>query len=150
MKKHLEILRLAHHGLREGERHEAVERVGRAIRALEVTLEGRRDREAEKIRERSPGHAELADCLLLAAELWHHFGQPDKGRPCAELGRHLQKTARERDRDRPREDADHRRDRPPAGGVPDRLERLENHVRKLTDLVDKLHAEIRRLRERER
>jgi hypothetical protein len=78
MVEQLEILRMALPALREGERRDAAEAVGRAIRAREVVLEGRRDREAMMLRERSPNREHLRELLGLAANLYDEFGRHER------------------------------------------------------------------------
>ena len=90
--RRIEVMKLALPALREGERGDAVELLERAIRAYEVGLEGRRDEEAQKIRERMPKRGQLAEILSMASNLWREFNNQDK----AEIvGKLAQEVARE-------------------------------------------------------
>ncbi len=100
--RQLEVMRLALPALREAEMEKAVELMQDAIRAREVTLEGRRDDEAHQIRERSPSRATQAEVLALTARLWKEFGNEDKAELVGELARSLATRERQRrDRERP-------------------------------------------------
>ncbi|MHC4728048.1 MAG: hypothetical protein ACYS17_12565 [Planctomycetota bacterium] len=74
----LEVMRMALPALREAERGDAVELLTLAIRAREMMLEGRRDEEAQRVRERAPDRGHLAEILSMAARLWREFGNVDK------------------------------------------------------------------------
>jgi len=112
LRHQIEVLRLAMHALREAERGDAVELVERAIRAREVTLEGRRDDEAQQIREHAPPPPELADILGMAADLWRKFDKPDKAEEVARLAEAI-RVRRDREhepeRDRARAERESRR-----------------------------------------
>lgn len=74
----LEVMRIALHALREAERGDATELLTLAIRSREMMLEGRRDEEAQRIRERAPNRRQLAEILSLASRLWREFDNADK------------------------------------------------------------------------
>ncbi|MHC4558910.1 MAG: hypothetical protein ACYS80_16590 [Planctomycetota bacterium] len=74
----LEVMRIALHALREAERGDAVELLTLAIRSREMMLEGRRDEEAQRVRERAPDRGQLAEILSMAARLWREFGNAEK------------------------------------------------------------------------
>jgi hypothetical protein len=106
---HLEMLRLAHHALREARRGEHAEIVEHALHAMELRLEGRRDEEARHVYETAPPREAVLRSMHLAAELWADWGKKDRAHA---LMQHLKqvkrahagdRTARaERERDRPR------------------------------------------------
>ncbi len=85
----LEVMRMALHALKEAERGDAVELLTLAIRAREVMLEGRRDEEAQSIRERAPNRGQLVEILSLAAKLWREFGNADKSAVVGQLAEQL-------------------------------------------------------------
>ena len=89
----LEVMRIALHGLREAERGDAVEMLNLAIRAREMMLEGRRDEEAQRVRERAPNRQQLVEILSMASKLWREFDNADKsvavGRLAEQLGSRL-------------------------------------------------------------
>jgi hypothetical protein len=86
-REQLEVMRMAIHALEEAGRRDAAEIMERAIRAREVSLEGRKDRKAAEIREQSPSRATQAELLGLASKLWAEFGHKDKSEIVAKLAR---------------------------------------------------------------
>jgi len=74
----LEVMRMALPALREAERREAVELLTLAIRSREMMLEGRRDEEAQRVRERAPNREQIAEILSMASKLWREFDNADK------------------------------------------------------------------------
>jgi hypothetical protein len=91
----LEVMRIALHGLREAERGDAVEMLTLAIRSHEMRLEGRRDEEAQRLRERAPDRQQLAEILAMASRLWREFGNADKS---VAVGRLAEQFSRSRER----------------------------------------------------
>ena len=85
VRRQLEVLEMALPALREAERRELVEAVHRAIRAREVALEGRRDREARAIRERSPGREDLIEILVFAEGVYREFGDHERAERLSHL-----------------------------------------------------------------
>jgi hypothetical protein len=129
-------MRVALHGLREAERADAAEVLQRAIRAREVTLEGRRDDEAHQIRERAPGKAQLAEIMGMASGLWRDFGNAAN----AEL---VARAARELAGERERPATERRR----AADMPvERLERLENAVREMHGQLEEMRRQMEVMR----
>jgi hypothetical protein len=116
----LEVMRMALHALKEAERGDAAELLTLAIRAREVMLEGRRDEEAQSIRERAPNREQLVEILSLAAKLWREFGNAEKGAVVGQLAEQLSGARRRQVREREehevrierevRREADHRRE----------------------------------------
>ena len=147
LRHRIEVLRLAMHALREAERGDAVELVERAIRAAEVTLEGRRDDEAHAIREHAPPPPELAEVLGMAADLWRKFDKPDKAEEVARLAAALRAPReRERERDGNRAERGEREERrreprdviPSLQREPAEREMAERHRQELVRRVDEL------------
>lgn len=89
----LEVLRTATKALLEGEKRELAGRIEHAIHALELRLEGRRDREAQTVYERAPTNAEQAEILGVAADLWRSFKAPDRAEMVARLAAELAERA---------------------------------------------------------
>jgi len=85
----LEVMRMAKPALKEGNRGDATELLTRAIRAREVMLEGRKDEEGRKIRERAPSRANLAEVLMLASRLWREFGRAEKSAAVGNLAEQM-------------------------------------------------------------
>ena len=85
----LEVMRIALHGLREAERGDAVELLTLAIRSREMMLEGRRDEEAQRVRERAPNRGQLVEILSLASKLWREFDNADKSVAVGRLAKQL-------------------------------------------------------------
>ncbi|MCH8217419.1 MAG: hypothetical protein IH892_11685 [Planctomycetes bacterium] len=85
----LEVMRMAKPALKEAKRGDAAELLARAIRSREVMLEGRRDEEAQRIRERAPSRGNLAEVLMLASRLWREFGHAEKGAAVGNLAEQM-------------------------------------------------------------
>ncbi len=107
----LETMQMALAALREGERRDAADLLHLAIRVREMALEGRRDEEARRMRERSPGRESIIKLLHLAAEIYSEFEMHDRAEKLVHLTRELwppregerrERPARERDRPRER------------------------------------------------
>ncbi len=165
----LEIMRMAMPALREGERRDAAELLEHAIHARELGLEGRRDDEARRIRESAPNRGQQAEILGLASRLWAEFGHEERAHAVGELAEQMRaRVHRERDehaqreQDRPhREVRDRRedRDRPAARerrerpdryqAAMERIERLEVHMKRLAEAMERLQGR-RHERERDR
>jgi biopolymer transport protein ExbD len=75
--------------LKEANRGDAAELLMMAIRSRELLLEGRRDEEAQRIRERAPGREQVAEILSMAAKLWREFGKAEKGAVVGQLAEQL-------------------------------------------------------------
>ncbi len=167
----LEIMRMAMPALREGERRDAAELLEHAIHARELGLEGRRDDEAQHIRESAPNRGQQAEILGLASRLWAEFGHEERAKAVGELAEqmrarlHRQRDERaQREQDRPRREARERRDerdRPAARerrDQPDRyqaalkrIDRLEVQVKRLVAAMDRLQDQLHeRDRDRDR
>lgn len=91
----LEVMRMALPALKEAERGDAVELLTLAIHAREMMLEGRRDEEAQRVRERAPDRGQLAEILTMAAKLWREYGNVDKS---VAVGRLAEQLSGPRDR----------------------------------------------------
>ncbi|MHC4244342.1 MAG: hypothetical protein ACYS3N_12785 [Planctomycetota bacterium] len=88
----LEVMRIALHGLREAERGDAVELLTLAIRSREMMLEGRRDEEAQRVRERAPNRGQLVEILSMASKLWREFDNADKSVAVGQLAEQLSRA----------------------------------------------------------
>ncbi len=127
----LEVMRMALHALKEAERGDAAELLTLAIRAREVMLEGRRDEEAQSIRERAPNREQLIEILSMAANLWREFGNADKGAVIGQLAEKLSGARRrqvgEREKIEVRREREVRRE---ADNRREGMEREEREVRR--------------------
>jgi hypothetical protein len=94
-------MRIALHALREAERNDAAELLTLAIRSREMMLEGRRDEEAQRVRERAPNRGQLAEILSLASRLWREFDNADKsvavGRLAEQFSKSRERQVREKE-----------------------------------------------------
>lgn len=103
----IEVLELARRALDEAGRTEMAQALHRAIRAREVMLEGRRDEEAQMIRERSPGREDLVELLVQAEGLYREFDMPDRAEKVSRMTERLfaprEREGRRREGQRPRE-----------------------------------------------
>ncbi len=155
--------------LRDGERRDAAELLEHAIHARELGLEGRRDDEAQHIRESAPNRGQLSEILGLASRLWAEFGHEERAHAVGELAEqmrarlHRQQDDRaQREQDRPRREARDRRedrDRPAVRerreqpdryqAAMERIERLEVHMKRLAEAMERLQGAMHE-RERDR
>ena len=109
----LEVMRIARHALLEADRHDAADLLQRAIRAREVTLEGREDREAATIRDRGPRLGQQVEILQMAAGIWRELDRPGQAEAVAGLAERMWSRHRPGEDRRGREgrQRDERRDR---------------------------------------
>jgi hypothetical protein len=131
----LEVMRMGMAALEEAGRHDSAELLERAIRAREVQLEGRRDREAAEIREQAPTLGQQIELLAYAAELWQEFGHERKAEVISELVermRSMRPGDLRRGRGEPRRDA-----------LLPRVERLERRLAELERDLEEIRAQIR-------
>jgi hypothetical protein len=106
----LEVMRMALPALKEAERGDAAELLTLAIRAREVMLEGRKDEEAQSIRERAPNREQLIEILSMAAKLWREFGNDEKGAVVGQLAEQLSGAERRPVREREEREVRRRRE----------------------------------------
>ena len=66
--RRIEVMKMAMPALREGERRDAVDILERAVRAYEVAIEGPRNEEAQKIRQRLVDGADFAETAKAFSE----------------------------------------------------------------------------------
>ncbi|MCP4610800.1 MAG: hypothetical protein GY845_18990 [Planctomycetes bacterium] len=99
----IEVMRIALHGLREAERGDAVELMALAIGSREMMLEGRRDEEAQRVRELAPNRQQLVELLAMASRLWREFGNSDKSVAVGRLAEQLGSRERQVGEQEPRE-----------------------------------------------
>ncbi len=143
----LEILRMAMPALREGERRDAADLLEHAIHARELGLEGRRDDEAQHIRETAPNRGQLSEILGLASRLWAEFGHEERAQREQDRPR---REARERRDERDRPAARERREQPDRyQAAMERIERLEVHMKRLAEAMERLQGAMHE-RERDR
>jgi hypothetical protein len=132
----LEVMRMALPALKEEGRRDSAELLQRAIRAREVQLEGRRDREAARIREQAPTLGQQIELLAYAAELWQEFGHEEKARIVRELAERMRASMRRGD-DR-RGGGERRRD-----ALLPRIEQLENRLAAIEQSLEEIRARLR-------
>jgi len=141
-RRQLEIMRVALPALREGDRADAVELMERAIHAHEVMLEGRRDDEAHRIRERMPNRGQMAEILTTASNLWREFNNHEKAEIVGRLAREFRGHAMHREQ-LARERRPERREAPPAS---EEVERLKGSVRELSGQMSEIRREMAEIR----
>jgi hypothetical protein len=125
----LEVMRMALPALKEAERGDAAELLTLAIRAREVMLEGRKDEEAQSIRERAPNREQLVEILSMAAKLWREFGNDEKGAVVGQLAEELSGARRRQVRER--EEGEVRREREVRREADNRREGMEREEREV-------------------
>lgn len=86
----LVVMRYAVKAYLEVDRHDAADRVERAMHAREMDLEERRDPEANRIREGRPSTGEQVELFVHAANLWDEWGHETKARELRGLAERLQ------------------------------------------------------------
>ncbi len=165
----LEIMRMAMPALREGERKDAADLLEHAIHARELALEGIRNEKAQQVRKSAPNRAQLAEILGLSSRLWREFGHKERAQAVGELAEQMRaRVHRERDeraqreQERPRREARDRRedrDRPAVRerreqpdryqAAMERIERLEVHMKRLAEAMERLQGAMHE-RERDR
>jgi ppGpp synthetase/RelA/SpoT-type nucleotidyltranferase len=111
----------------------------RVIHARKLRLEGRRDGEARRIYERSPGVEDQIELLMVAAKLWAEFGHERKAKTIYALAKEM-KGHLKRSQDREKEGRDERFEQ-----AMHRVEKLEQRVERLTHMVEELHHMVREL-----
>ncbi|MHC4974785.1 MAG: hypothetical protein ACYTG3_20910 [Planctomycetota bacterium] len=130
----LKVLRLGVEALVKAKRQDGAELLERALHARRLHLEGRRDEEAMRIRERAPGPEDQAELLRVAADWLAEWGEKEKAAAVDKLAKQLlEKSRRRGERERRRE--------------PEHLERTMHEVERLHERVAHLERVIRELRE---
>ncbi|MEN8150999.1 MAG: hypothetical protein ABFS86_14350 [Planctomycetota bacterium] len=138
LKRHVEILRVAMHGLLEAEKKDAAHQVEQAIHVYELALEGHREK-AMKARERAPNSGQLAELLLWSGKIWAEFGHEKKAAQCEELGKWYQQRWRQQQKQKKEAEGEKRRD---ADGEQREM------TKKLLRKIEELEKRIRELEER--
>lgn len=141
---HHEMLRLAAHAYREGERHDELELLERAIHAAEMHLANRDDREAREIRKRSPDFNAQVRLLMGGAHLWDEFGHEGKAARLREYAHGLAEKLRERESHEGREDGDRRE----SELIEARMRELMHVMHELESQMDAVRRELDALRAR--
>jgi hypothetical protein len=147
----IRVLRFGVEALVKADRHDGADLLERALHARKLTLEGRRDEEAMRIRERAPGPEDQAELLRVAADLLAEWGQKDKaaavdklGKQLLERARHRGKREREHRGERERERAEH------AERAMHEVERLHERVAHLERVIAELREQVEALRRERR
>ena len=86
LRRHMEILRIARHGLLEAEKKDAAHRIEQVLHVYELAIEGQREK-ALKAREKAPNSGQLTELLFHASKIWAKFGHEKKAADCEELGK---------------------------------------------------------------
>jgi len=76
--RQIKIMRYALHALAEAEKKDAADLLERAIHSRELTLEGRRDEEAVRIREGAPSRGAQIELLMMAEKILKELGQTER------------------------------------------------------------------------
>jgi hypothetical protein len=144
----LEIMHLGLAALKEADRHDSAELLHRAIRAREVRLEGRRDREAIEIHEHAPTLGQQIELLAYAAELWEEFGHERKAELVGGLAERMRKSWQRGEGRRgegQRGRGEQRRNVPP-----DRIEQLERRLAEIEQALEETREQLRAARRQQR
>lgn len=95
-RRQLGVMRMAFEALMEAGHERAVEQLERGIHALEMALEGRRDEEANRMREHAPSRGQIAEILMLAERLLRERGREERAATVGKFARQLAGQARRR------------------------------------------------------
>lgn len=137
--RNLKIMRYALEALAESERPDAADLIGRAVRATEMALEGRRDEEARHMRETAPNAAQQAELLALAAEILQDRGRGERAQAVGQLSRRMRERLH---RDRP---ARHERGEPMQRFM-ERVETLEQRMAGVERAMERIQDAIEGLK----
>lgn len=131
----IEIMRLALPALREADRRDAADLIERAIHALQMDVQGRRDHESAMIRNNAPGVGDQIEILQMASGLWREFGHDERAVMVGELAERMaaeSRRGRRPEQPRPRlRDEDRRR-----------LEELREQFDRLEQAVEELRRRL--------
>ncbi|MHC4161451.1 MAG: hypothetical protein ACYSUM_04880 [Planctomycetota bacterium] len=143
----LKVMRFGVEALVKAKRHDGAALLEGALHARRLDLEGRRDEEAMRIRERAPGPEDQAELLRVAADLLGEWGEKDQAAAVDKLAKQLLERVRHRE-ERERE---HGRERP---ADPERVmhevERLHERVAHLERVIAELREQVQALRRERR
>ncbi len=160
IKEHLEMLRLVHKAMLEADKKDAAELAEHAIHAGELRLEGRRDKEARRVMEKSPKLPALIELTAYASKLWAKWGHESKAKALSGYSRALRaRWEKQRAQERRPEARKERRERPERGErrrpIPveeqlerqmERIERLEQSMRRMGTALERLMKALEKRR----
>jgi hypothetical protein len=148
----VEVMKMAVKALKEAEHHDSAELLHRAIRAREVQLEGRRDREAAQIREQAPTLGQQIELLAYAADLWQEFGHEEKARVVGELAERMRSSWRRGADRRGGEPRRETRNQPQGrrDALLPRIEQLEHRLAEIEQGLEEIKARFRATDQRRR
>jgi hypothetical protein len=110
VQRHIETMRLALPALEEVGRKDSAELLEKAIRAREVSLEGRRDADATRIRSEAPKLREEIELVTFASRLWREAGNIEHAEALTKLAEELRERGnRQRDREVAKQEAERKR-----------------------------------------
>ena len=126
VRRRLRVMRTAVDAFREAGRRDAAGRVEHAMHARELSIEGRRDAEANHTRETAPDRAQLAELLGAAAGFYEGWGMPDQAQALGQLAEtYAKQWQRQQDATRAGQSAERKPERPPTGDIEDLNHRIE-------------------------
>lgn len=144
--RRFEINRMAVEHLVKGERHDAADLMERAAHAMRMSAEGRNDPEARQVRERAPELGAQIELLMLASKIAREHRQGDRAEVMADLAGELRARWERQRQARPDRAEPERREREADRRAPDlgaRLERLEERMGRLEQMIERLAGAIR-------
>jgi hypothetical protein len=139
-RKQIGVLRLAMKVYADEGRPDSAELLEHKIRAMELSLEGKRG-EAREHQSKAPDRPQTVELLNFAAHLARERGHEEKAEVMAQLARHLLPPS-ERVSTPEREIREH------DAGLEDRIARLERQIERLANAIERLQDERREPRER--
>lgn len=147
LKRHMEILRVARHGLLEAEKKDAAHRIEQVLHVYELAIEGQREK-AMKAREKAPNSGQLTELLFYASRIWAEFGHETKAGQCKELGQYYrQRWQQQKEREQRAADERKRAADQKSNAAVGQNRRLEKELKDAQRMIEELEKRIRRLEE---
>jgi hypothetical protein len=134
--RQIRVMRYGVEALVKAERRDGADLLERALHARKVTLAGRRDEEAMRIRERAPGLEDQAELLRVAADLLAEWGQKERAAAVDKLAKQLLEKSRRRGEREARHDPE------PFERAMHEIERLHERVAHLERLITELREQV--------
>ncbi len=145
-RKHLTVMGYALDGLVKAKKGDSAEMLERAMHARELRLEGRRDKEALHIYERSPSRGQVIELLMYGRKMLLEFGNKEKAHAVGNL---VERMTKEKKRDSRKEYRVEVRREKRFGPKPDapmgRMKHLEDRLARLEKGMEEIQAMLREM-----
>ncbi len=141
----LAAMKLALPALREAEKPELAKTMHKALRALEIQLEGRTDDEARQLVAHAPNRENVIELLFYAADLYQKWGKADPAEACRLAGKTL--LLRHREAARAGRTAIHPAEQARHAEAIERFENLQRQTAELLEMAQRMRRELERLKQ---